>query len=93
MISAEQIANIDATIALAVHTYPNCRFIHTELEAVSVEDSDGDFHTFDTQMRTEMTGICEVCSEYRPDSELRVKPGLDDPICQYCDEDESGGNE
>ena len=93
MISLEQMADIDATIVLAVHTYPGCRFLCVDLEYVSVEDADGDFHIFDTYTREEMTNICRGCDEYRPDSVLRVKPGFDEPICKYCDEDDGGGNE
>ena len=91
MISLEQIQAIDQTIALAVHTYPGCTFLHVELEAVSVEDADGDFHIFDTYTREEMTGSCFRCNEYRPDSDLRFGRGEDEPICKYCEED--GGDE
>ena len=48
MISLEQMADIDATIVLAVHTYPGCRFLCVDLEYVSVEDADGDLHIMDS---------------------------------------------
>ena len=93
MISAEQIADIDQTIAFAVHTYPGCRFVCVDLEAVSVEDAYGDFHIFDTYTRSEMTSICGKCDEYRPDSDLRVLPEFAEPICRGCEEAKAGGNE
>ena len=93
MISAEQIADIDQTIAFAVHTYPGCRFVCVDLEFVSVEDAVGDFHIFDTYTREEMTNICGKCDQYRPDSDLRFGRGEDEPVCKGCDEDDDGGNE
>lgn len=70
MISAEQIADIDQTIANAVHAYPGCKFLSVNLDVVAITDDDGDYHIFDTYTRNEMTHICEVCDEFKTDSDL-----------------------
>mgnify|MGYP001567470538 CR=1 FL=1 len=83
MISAEQIAAIDHTIAAIHYAYPDSRFLSEDLDTIEIEDKFGDYHVFDVDTQEEMTQRCEECDSYRTDDEFEANYDII-TLCRYC---------